>query len=162
EFFADLCGVERVADTYEQVLGAPDVDTVYIPQVPALHERWTLAAIAAGKHVLCEKPLCTSTAQAARVRETAQRAGVGGHEGPHHLCHPLWDRLHAYLGPHARRGGPLGELAAVDVDLAMPPPDPGDPRWSPGLGGGALFDLGCYGLQVLHLLAAYGGGRPSV
>src|SRR5699024_6089545 len=79
EFFADLCGVERVADTYEQVLGAPDVDTVYIPQVPALHERWTLAAIAAGKHVLCEKPLCTSTAQAARVRETAQRAGVRVH-----------------------------------------------------------------------------------
>lgn len=162
EFFAQLCGVERVAGSYTEVLDAPDVDVVYIPQVPALHEHWTLAAIAAGKHVLCEKPLCTSAPQAERVRAAARSAGVHVHEAHHHLCHPLWARLHDYLGPHARRDGPLGELVSAEVDLAMPAPEPGDPRWSPGLGGGVLFDLGCYGLQVLHLMAAYGGGRPSV
>lgn len=158
EFFADLCGVERVHDSNDAVLDDPDVEAVYIPQIPTLHEYWALAAIAAGKHVLCEKPLCTTAAQVERVRAAARSAGVIVHEAYHHLCHPLWDRLRELTG----RGGVLGELVSVDVDLAMRAPDPDDPRRSARLGGGALLDLGCYGLQTHHLLGAHTGAAPTV
>lgn len=158
EFFAELCDVERVHDSLQHVLDDPEVDTVYIPQVPALHEQWTLAAIAAGKHVLCEKPLCLSAAQAERIRSAALESGVIVHEAYHHLCHPVWDRIAGVVG----NTDVLGDLVAVDVDLAMTAPPRDDPRRSALLGGGALLDLGCYGLQAHHLIGTLAGARSTV
>ncbi|GAA4808163.1 Gfo/Idh/MocA family protein [Tomitella cavernea] len=162
EFFAELCRVERVHDSYEDVLADPDVDVVYLPLPPALHVHWALAALAAGKHVLCEKPLAATAEQAARIRSAAHRAGLVMHEAYHHLCHPLWERIGELTAPLAGGALALGDLDAVRVELTMPPPGPDDPRWSRRLGGGALLDLGCYGLQIAHLLGAAGGGAPTV
>ncbi|WP_182346094.1 Gfo/Idh/MocA family protein [Tomitella gaofuii] len=162
EFFAELCGVERVHATYEDVLADPAVDVVYLPLPPALHAHWVLAALAAGKHVLCEKPLAITAEQAARIRSAAHRTDLIVHEAYHHLCHPLWDRIGDLAAPPVGGARALGELASVRVDLSMPSPGPDDPRWSRRLGGGALLDLGCYGLQIAHLLAPACGGAPTV
>lgn len=155
-FFADLCGVERVHPDYDALLADPDIDVVYLPLPTALHTRWALAAIAAGKHVLCEKPLAMTAAQAQAVRAAADAAGVRAHEAYHHLCHPLYDRIRALLD-----GGSLGPIRRVEARLRMRPPAPDDPRWSAGLGGGALLDLGCYGLQAHHWLGRW-AGAPRV
>lgn len=155
-FFADLCGVERVHEPYEALLADPEVDVVYIPQPNALHARWTLAAIAAGKHVLCEKPLTLNAAEAEMVRDAALAAGVHVHEAYHHLCHPLYSQIQDILD-----SGRLGALTRVEASVTMGPPAPADPRWSAELGGGALLDLGCYGLQVHHWLGRW-AGEPQV
>lgn len=168
-FFADLCEVERVHDGYRRLLEDAEIDCVYLPLPPALHSQWTLAAIAAGKHVLCEKPLAVGADDAADVRAAADASGLVVHEAVHHLAHPLWGRLDRMLGlgrlPQSelhRPGGGIGALRTVEVELTMQAPGPDDPRWSRELGGGALSDLGCYGLQMAHLLARPGGGAPSV
>lgn len=167
-FFAGLCGVERVHGAYRSLLADPEVDCVYLPLPPALHARWALAAIEAGKHVLCEKPLAGDATAAERVRAAAGSRGVVVHEAVHHLAHPLWAHLDRVLGAGRSTAADgagrevLGALRSVDVELTMRAPGPDDIRWSRGLGGGALTDLGCYGLQIAHLLARPGGGAPSV
>ena len=157
QFFADLCGVERIAASYEALLADPDIEVVYIPLPNGLHKRWTLAAIAAGKHVLCEKPLTLDAAQASAVRSAAATAGVRAHEAYHHLCHPLYDAIAAVL-----QEGSLGQIRRVEARAAMRPPAPDDHRWSAALGGGALLDLGCYGLAALRWLGRWAGGAPTV
>lgn len=155
-FFADLCRVERVAPSHRALLADPEIDVVYIPLPNSLHAPWTLAAIAAGKHVLCEKPLASTAAEAESVRVAAAAAGVHAHEASHQLCHPLYDAIAELLG------GGLGAVRAVHAQITMPPPPPADPRWSAELGGGALMDLGCYGLQTMRWLGPWAGGAPRV
>lgn len=156
-FFADLCGVERIADDYDALLADHEVEVVYIPLPNALHAPWTLAAIAAGKHVLCEKPLALDAGEAEAVRAAATAAGVHVHEACHQLCHPLYDAIARRLG-----GDGLGAVRRVRAEVTMRPPAPDDPRWSAELGGGALMDLGCYGLQAARWLGCWAGGAPRV
>src|SRR6185312_16728903 len=78
-------------------------------------------------------------------------------EGFHYLFHPVVQRLFALLDD-----GELGELQHVEAVIAMPEPDPSDPRWSFDLAGGALMDLACYGLHVHRALGRWAGGEPEV
>jgi predicted dehydrogenase len=130
---------------------------VYNPLPNALHGPWNLAAVAAGKHVLSEKPFASTADEAADVRAAALLGGVTVVEGFHYLYHPVMRRLFAILD-----AGELGELRRVDALIAMPEPDEGDPRWSFDLAGGALMDLGCYGLHVHRVLGRWGGGEPEL
>ena len=155
--FAATHGVERAAASYADVLADPEVELVYNPLPNALHGPWNLAAIAAGKHVLSEKPFASTAEEAAGVRDAAQAAGVTVVEGFHYLFHPVMRRLFALL-----EGGDLGELQHVDALIAMPAPNDGDPRWSFDLAGGALMDLGCYGLHAHRALGEWAGGEPEV
>ena len=155
EGFARAHGVERVLPSYADVLADPDVEAVYNPLPNALHGPWNLAAIAAGKHVLSEKPFASNAAEAAEVRDAAARSGVTVMEGFHYLYHPVMRRLHELVS-----SGELGDLVRVEATVAMLPPEAGDPRWSLELAGGALMDLGCYGLHALRSLAVRGGGEP--
>ena len=157
EAFAAEHGVERVADSYAAVLADPEVEVVYNPLPNALHGPWNLAAVAAGKHVLSEKPFASTAEEAAEVRAAAQDAGVTVVEGFHYLYHPVMQRLFALLD-----AGELGELQRVEAVVAMPAPDDGDPRWSFALAGGALMDLGCYGLHAHRMLGRWAGGEPEV
>ncbi len=157
EAFAAEHGVERVSDTYADVLADPEVEVVYNPLPNALHGPWNLAAVEAGKHVLSEKPFASTAEEAAEVRAAAQAAGVTVVEGFHYLFHPVVQRLFALLDD-----GELGELQHVEAVIAMPEPDPSDPRWSFDLAGGALMDLGCYGLHVHRALGRWAGGEPEV
>ena len=157
EAFAASHGVERVLDTYAEVVADPEVEVVYNPLANGLHAPWNLAAVAAGKHVLTEKPSASNAEEAAEVRGAVKRAGVVFAEGFHYLFHPLTRRLHELLG-----AGELGALERVEATIRIPPPAPADPRWSLALAGGALMDLGCYSLHTHRMLAPWAGGPPSL
>lgn len=157
EAFAAEHGVERVLDSYRDLLADPEVEVVYNPLPNGLHGPWNLAALAAGKHVLSEKPSASDAAEAAEVREAAARSGTVFMEAFHYLFHPVARRLHELLAD-----GELGELRRVETMVAIPPPAQGDPRWSLALAGGAVMDLGCYGLHMVRTLAPWAGGAPRV
>jgi predicted dehydrogenase len=157
EAFAARHGVERVADSYAALLDDPEVEVVYNPLANALHGPWNLAAVAAGKHVLTEKPSASNAEEAAEVRDAAAKAQVTLMEGFHYPYHPLHARLHGLLS-----SGELGELRSVEIHMVMPPPDDGDPRWRLDLAGGGLMDVGCYGLHALRMLGGLLGGPPVV
>ena len=149
EAFAASHGVERVLDTYADVVGDPEVEVVYNPLANGLHGPWNLAAIAAGKHVLTEKPSASNAEEAREVRDAATAAGVTLLEGFHYLYHPVTRRLHELLAT-----GELGPLRRVEVDMVIPAPAADDPRWSLDLAGGAP-----------RVVAARGGeraGHPGV
>ncbi|WP_128801285.1 MULTISPECIES: Gfo/Idh/MocA family oxidoreductase [unclassified Streptomyces] len=157
EAFAAEHGVERVVDSYADLLADPEVEVVYNPLANGLHGPWNLAALAAGKHVLSEKPSASNTEEAAEVREAAAKAGTAFMEGFHYLFHPLTRRLHELLA-----SGELGELRRVETMVAIPAPADLDPRWSLPLAGGAMMDLGCYGLHAARMLAPWAGGAPRL
>ena len=157
EAFAAEHGVERATDSYAAVLADPEVEVVYNPLPNSLHGPWNLAAAEAGKHVLSEKPFASTADEATEVRNAARKAGVTVVEGFHYLFHPVMQRLFALLD-----AGELGELQRVDALIAMPEPDDGDPRWSFDLAGGALMDLGCYGLHAHRALGPWAGGEPEL
>lgn len=152
QVFADKYGVERVVPSYQDVINDPEVDVVYNPLANALHAPWNLAAVAAGKPVLTEKPFARNRTEAEQVAEAAESAGVPVVEAFHYLYHPVTRRA-----LELARDGTLGDITHVEVRMAMPEPADGDPRWSLELAGGALMDLGCYGLHVMRQL-----GRPSI
>ena len=156
EDFAQRHGVERALASYADVLADPEVEAIYNPLANALHGRWNLAAIQAGKHVLSEKPFASNADEARAVRDAAAAAQVTVMEGFHYLYHPVTRRLHELLD-----SGELGQLRAVETDLFMPAPDDGDPRWSYELAGGALMDLGCYCLHAHRFLAPWQAGHPG-
>ncbi|MEZ0354726.1 Gfo/Idh/MocA family protein [Mycobacterium sp. SA01] len=155
--FADTYGVERIADSYADVVGDAEVDVVYNPLANSLHAPWNLAAIKAGKPVLTEKPFARNHIEAQQVADAATAAGVSMLEGFHYLFHPVTQRMFELA-----TDGELGEIRHVEVRMAMPAPAPDDPRWSLDLAGGALMDLGCYGLHIMRQLGARGLGRPAV
>ncbi|MGW1749044.1 Gfo/Idh/MocA family protein [Streptomyces sp. NPDC002092] len=157
EAFAAEHGVERVADSYAALLADPEVEVVYNPLANGLHGPWNLAALAAGKHVLSEKPSASNAEEAAEVREAATKAGTVFMEAFHYLFHPVTRRLHGLLA-----SGELGELQRVETLVAIPAPGDADPRWSLPLAGGAVMDLGCYSLHAVRMLAPWAGGAPSL
>jgi predicted dehydrogenase len=117
EAFAATHGVERVLGTYADVVADPEVEVVYNPLANGLHGPWNLAAIAAGKHVLTEKPSASNAAEAREVRDAATAAGVTFLEGFHYLFHPVTRRLQELLAT-----GELGRLRHVEADLVIPAP----------------------------------------
>ena len=157
EAFAAEHGVERVAGSYAELVADPEVDVVYNPLANGLHGPWNLAALAAGKHVLSEKPSASNAQEAAEVREAAGKAGTVFMEAFHYLFHPVTRRLHELL-----ESGELGELRHVEAMVAIAAPPDTDPRWALPLAGGALMDLGCYSLHALRMLAPWAGGPPRL
>ncbi|MFE0628395.1 Gfo/Idh/MocA family protein [Streptomyces sp. NPDC058864] len=155
--FAAEHGVERVLDTYADVIADPEVEAVYNPLANGLHGPWNLAAIAAGKHVLSEKPSASNLEEAIEVRDAAAKAGVVVMEAFHYLYHPVTRRLHELL-----ESGELGELRHVETVVNIPAPADEDPRWSLPLAGGAVMDLGCYSLHAARSLAPWAGGAPRL
>ncbi|MEV7142425.1 Gfo/Idh/MocA family protein [Streptomyces tauricus] len=157
EAFAAEHDVERVLDSYADVVSDPAVEVVYNPLANGLHAPWNLAALAAGKHVLTEKPSASNTEEAVEVRDAVAKAGTVFMEGFHYLFHPVTRRLHELL-----ESGELGELRHVETTMVMPAPPDSDPRWSLPLAGGALMDLGCYSLHAQRVLAPWAGGAPRL
>lgn len=155
--FAAEHGVERSVATYSDVIADPEVDLVYNPLANSLHGPWNRAAVAAGRHVLSEKPFASNAPEARDVRDAAQAAGVTVVEGFHYVHHPVLQRLQGLLD-----SGELGTLQRVETRFTMPAPPDSDPRWSLELAGGALMDLGCYALHAQRMFARWAGGPPSV
>lgn len=152
--FAAKHHIDRVHDTYEALLDDPDVDAVYNPLPNGLHGRWTVAALEAGKHVLCEKPFTANADEARAVAEVARGTDRVLMEAFHWRYHPMTARLLEIV-----RSGELGELRHVAGAFCFPLPRKGDIRWSVPLAGGALMDAGCY---PIHWVRTVVGTEPEV
>jgi predicted dehydrogenase len=152
--FAAKHRIPTVHDSYQAVLDDPDIDAIYNPLPNALHAPWTLKAIAAGKHVLCEKPFTSNAIEARAVAEAAATSGLVVMEAFHYRRHPLAARMREIC-----TSGELGTIGSVDVAMCFPLPRFSDIRYSYPLGGGAMMDAGCYTINCLRLL---GNGLPEV
>jgi D-xylose 1-dehydrogenase (NADP+, D-xylono-1,5-lactone-forming) len=151
--FASAHGIPRAHGSYEDLLANPDVEAIYIPLPNGLHVEWTLAALAAGKHVLCEKPLSPRAEEVERCFDAAERAGLVLSEGFMWRHHPQAERLESVV-----RGGAIGELRLVRAAFSFPLDRFPDVRWDAELDGGALLDVGCYCVSGARLLA---GAEPE-
>lgn len=157
EAFARQHGVERVHDDYAGVLADPEVEVIYNPLANGLHGPWNLRTLEAGKHVLSEKPFASNAEEAERVVAAARGVDRVASEAFHYRLHPVFLRLLDLVD-----SGALGTVREVEAVVNIPAPDEGDPRWSWPLAGGALMDLGCYGLHAHRVLGAWAGGEPWV
>lgn len=145
-------GIPRAYGSYEELIADPNVDAVYNPLPNELHRPWTLAAAAAGKHVLCEKPLGLDLADTEQIVAGCREKNVVLMEAFMWRHHPRVVRALAMV-----REGELGELLLVKMDFSFDI-DRGDWRLDPARGGGALYDLGCYGINASRLFT---GEEPS-
>ncbi len=157
ERFAADHGVERVVDSYRDVVDDPEVEVVYNALPNGLHAPWNLEAIAAGKHVLTEKPFASNGDEAMTVRFAAAAAHLHCVEAFHYRYHPVMRRVLDLLA-----AGEIGEIVQVKARMLMPPPNAADPRWDRSLAGGALMDVGCYGLHALRCVGQVLGADPSL
>jgi len=160
EAFALRHGIPTAYGSYQEMLDDPDIDAIYNPLPNSLHGPWTLRAIAAGKHVLCEKPFASNADEAAQVAEAAAGSGLVVMEAMHYRYHPLTRRLCEVVDEF----GPVRHIQAW-TSFAIANPD--DIRYDYVLGGGALMDGGCYAIDCLRLLGASDGpsdgqSNPSV
>jgi xylose dehydrogenase (NAD/NADP) len=140
--------IPRVLGSYEALLHDPDVDVVYIPLPNSLHVEWTVRALEAGKHVLCEKPLALTVEDVDRIAEVAARSARVATEGLMYRHQPL---THAV--EHLVKTGRLGAVRSVKGAFTFPLTREGDVRLDPALGGGSLWDVGCYPVSYSCLLA---------
>ncbi|MFF2524799.1 Gfo/Idh/MocA family protein [Streptomyces liangshanensis] len=158
EKFARKHGIPVVHSGYEELLADPEVDAVYVPLPNGLHAQWTLKALEAGKHVLCEKPFTANRAEAERVADAAdaafERDGLVVMEAFHYRHHPLAARMREIV-----ESGEIGELRHVEAQVCFPLPLFSDIRYDYALAGGATMDAGCYAVDVARLL---GGDTPAV
>jgi predicted dehydrogenase len=138
-------GIPNVLDSYEAMLADPEIDAVYIPLPNGLHGQWTLKAIDAGKHVLCEKPFTANADEARTVAKAAKASSVVVVEAHHTSHHPQTKRAAEIV-----RTGVLGELESAEAAFIVPMPPSGDIRWNVDLAGGSLMDLGCYPIRWLR------------
>ena len=145
-------GIPTAHDSYEALLADPTVDAVYIPLPNHLHAEWTIAAARAGKHILCEKPLAMTSADAERMVEVADREGVHLMEAFMYRLHPSWVAVRELVAS-AR----IGKLVAVQSWYSYFNDDAGNIRNIAEFGGGALFDIGCYCVNLSRMLF---GGEP--
>jgi D-xylose 1-dehydrogenase (NADP+, D-xylono-1,5-lactone-forming) len=131
---------------YDSLLGGANVEAVYVPLPNSMHVEWTLKAIEAGKHVLCEKPFSLEAEDVARAVEAAERTGVTLMEGFMFRLHPQTLRLRGLLSE-----GAVGRVRQVVAEFGHRLDDPADVRGIGSLGGGSLGDVGCYCVSALRL-----------
>jgi predicted dehydrogenase len=151
--FAARHGIAKVHTTYEALLADREIEAVYNPLPNGLHGRWTIAALEAGKHVLCEKPFTANAAEAEAVAAVARRTGLVAMEAFHYRYHALTKRMLAIL-----ESGELGAVQRIEAAFCIPLPGE-NIRWDIGLAGGSLMDVGSY---AVHLLRTLAGAEPEV
>ena len=144
---AEELAIPRAHGSYEALLADPDVDAVYVPLPNHRHLEWTLAAARAGKHVLCEKPLALTVAEAEEMVAACADAGVVLMEAFMYRLHPSWIAVRELLA-----SGRIGRLQAVQSWFSYYNDDPRNIRNIAEAGGGALFDIGCYSVNLSRML----------
>src|SRR6476659_8658576 len=152
--FAAKHGIPSVDDSYAALLADPEIDAIYNPLPNGLHAEWTIAALEAGKHVLCEKPFTANTTEAEAVAAVAARTGLVVTEAFHYRYHPLAMRMREIV-----ESGELGTIKRVETSLCFPLPKFSDIRYQYDLAGGATMDVGSY---TVHLARLLGCEEPEV
>lgn len=149
--FARENGIERTIEGYDELLADEKVDAVYIPLPNALHARWTVAALRAGKTVLCEKPLCVSAEETEEVLNVARQASGFLWEAFVFPFHRQMSRLQELLDD-----GTIGRIREIQSSFTFRLSRQNDIRLSSALAGGALNDVGCYPVRLARLLLGDG------
>ncbi|MBD3649353.1 MAG: Gfo/Idh/MocA family oxidoreductase [Pseudomonadales bacterium] len=149
EGFAAHHNIPVVCGNYDEVINHDRVDAIYNPLPISEHRDWTLKALAAGKHVLCEKSFASNAGEAEEMAEAAQKAGLVLMDAFHYRYHPLFIRAREIV-----ENGMLGKVERVSAAFHVPVTDPGDIRMKYETGGGVTMDIGCYPISwVRHILA---------
>ncbi|HEX2737912.1 MAG TPA: Gfo/Idh/MocA family oxidoreductase, partial [Acidimicrobiia bacterium] len=151
--FADKHKIPRVHASYAELIADPEIDAIYNPLPNGLHAKWTIAAIEAGKHVLCEKPFTSNATEAEAVAKVADESDRVVMEAFHYRYHPLAQRMRDIV-----TDGTLGTIRRIETAMCIPLPMKKDIRYQYDLAGGATMDTGCYALHMARLL----GGEPEV
>ncbi|HHY50948.1 MAG TPA: Gfo/Idh/MocA family oxidoreductase [Alphaproteobacteria bacterium] len=142
-------------DGYEALLADPEIEIVYNALPPSHHAQWSIAALEAGKHVLCEKPFAMNGAEARAMVAAAEQRGRVLAEAFHDRFHPAFRYVEAL-----RDRGALGAIKTLKAEFSVAVPfDPKNIRHDPAAGGGSLMDLGCYPVHWVRLLA---GEEPDI
>ncbi len=148
-------GIPESLSSYEALIAHPGIDLIYNALPPHRHADLTIAALEAGKAVLCEKPFAMNAREARAMTDAAKRTGKPLLEAFHYRFHPMFDDILAQI-----RNGAIGRLCAIKSEFSVAIKyRPGELRHDPALGGGALMDLGCY---ALHWARTVAGSEPSV
>jgi predicted dehydrogenase len=152
ESYAREYGIERAHGSYEDLLADPEIDVVYNPLPNSMHVEWSVRALEAGKHVLCEKPMSRRTSDVERAFDLAERQGLVLMEAFMYRHNPQTKRLVQLIDDRA-----VGRVRAVRAAFSFVARDPTDVRLSAALDGGALMDVGCYCVSGTRLIA----GEPE-
>ena len=156
--FAKQYQIEKAYGSYQEVLDDPNVDVIYNALHNGGHGPWNIKALAAGKHVLSEKPSASNAAEAKEVAAAVSKSGKVFMEGFHYYYHPVFQRLLEII-----KSGEIGEVIKVESALLTPMPDKSDLRLNFDLAGGSLMDVGCYALHSQRMLSQLiAGGEPTV
>lgn len=150
-----LC-ISRSHGSYAELIADPEIEAVYIPLPNNLHAEWAMAALDAGKHVLCEKPLAMDAAQARAMVAKAKSKGLILMEAFMYPYHPQWIRARQIL-----ESGELGRLRAIQTWFTYNLGDPTNIRNKPETGGGALYDIGCYAVSSARFLSSAAALSPT-
>ena len=154
EAYAREWSIPRAVTGYQALLDDPSIDAVYIPLPNTDHVPWTLAAIAAGKHVLCEKPIALAVADVDRIAAAAAAAKVVVEEGFMYRHEPMTASVMALV-----KDGAIGTVRAIVSGFTFALEPGANIRFDPSLGGGSLWDVGSYPVTHAQLLA---GREPTV
>ncbi|HEX4490294.1 MAG TPA: Gfo/Idh/MocA family oxidoreductase [Acidimicrobiia bacterium] len=154
EAFAAKHQIPNVRDSYDALVADPEIDAIYNPLPNGLHAQWTIAALEAGKHVLCEKPFTANAQEAEQVAAVADRTGRVVMEAFHYRYHPLAHRMVELV-----ESGDLGTIRRIETSLCFPLPKFSDIRYQYDLAGGATMDVGAY---TVHMARVLGREEPEV
>jgi predicted dehydrogenase len=147
---ADQLGIPKAYGSYEELLADPEIDAVYIPLPNHLHVPWSIRALEAGKHVLCEKPIGLSSAEGQSLLDAArQHPRLKVMEAFMYRHHPQWQRARKLV-----QEGEIGDLRTIQAFFAYYNADPGNIRNQAEIGGGGLMDIGCYCISLSRFLFA--------
>jgi len=146
--FARKHHIPRVHQTYDDLLHDPGIDAVYNPLPNSLHAEWTIRALQAGKHVLCEKPFASNAREAQEMAKVAGETGLVLGEAFAYRYHPLTARIKEVIA-----SGELGTIQHIDAQFCFLLPSPNNIRFNYELAGGALMDCGCYPVSLIRHLA---------
>src|ERR1051325_4538638 len=139
EAYAKEKKIERAYGSYDALLADPDIDVIYNPLPNHLHAEWTIKAMAAGKHVLCEKPLALSVDEVEAIKAAAQKYGRVVAEAFMYRHHPQTLKVQELV-----KSGSLGTLKLIRGSFSFVLTHEGDVRLKPEWGGGSIWDVGCY------------------
>ncbi len=140
--------IPRALGSYDALVGDPEIDVIYVPLPNHLHVEWTVRALEAGKHVLCEKPLALAVEDVDRIADACRRTGRTAAEAFMYRHHPLTHAAQAFVA-----SGRLGSVRSYHGAFTFALTRAGDVRLDPAMGGGSLWDVGCYPVSYANLLA---------
>ena len=143
--YAEKYQIPKVHTSYDALINDPDIDAIYNPLPNSLHCEWTINALAAGKHVLCEKPLCSNAEQAQQMQNAANRYQRVLMEAFHYRYHPMAKKMQDAMAQ-------LGEIKSIETNMCVPLPSAKDIRYRYDLAGGATMDVGAYTANLLRFL----------